>query len=338
MSFFVPAARAVATRCVSGFGARCCQPRNALQKQDVVFTLPARFKAGAARGFQLKNAGRKRGTAEEGEAAVRGGTGPTIDAAQKGGLGGDAQRGPKRKLLWPGIWTLLALTSTYGTLAYLDVKAGIPSSDGSHLPARAQLPQTLSLTPTALGAGLAAHWRDLDGLTTGVLLLSVAIHLLKRAPLPLWRNFVHGPGSAQWTAFTHPLLNASWTHLAANMAALVCFLPDAVHYLDGDLFHASALLASVSLVSSYLTHSAYRLNLAVAPILLVGPSSAIAAAFGVCCVAYAREEVWGPAGAVFGVHQAYAVLRASRGGRGAALLVRCVVGVSRVLLTVRRFI
>ncbi|KAF1925535.1 uncharacterized protein M421DRAFT_69736 [Didymella exigua CBS 183.55] len=241
----------------------------------------------------------------------------------------------RRKVLWPGIWTLFALAGTYGTLAYLDVKNGIPSSDGSHLPERAQLPQTWYLTPTVIREGIVAGWRELDSLTIGIVVASVAIHLLKRSPLPIWEKLIHVTGEAKWTAFTYPLLNSNWTHLALNMAALVWLLPGVVHYFDGDLFHTSAFLVSVPLITSYLTHFAYRFNMTQALVLNVGASGAIFAAFGVYCIAYAKEKLWVPTlfvlrldarewGLMFVLYQAYNMMQASKSGNRPAFLVHLI--------------
>jgi membrane associated rhomboid family serine protease len=238
----------------------------------------------------------------------------------------------RRKLLWPGIWTLLALAGTYGTLGYLDVKAGIPSSDGSQLPERAQLPQTWYLTPTVISEGIKAGWNELDNLTIGIVVATFAIHLLKRSPLPIWERLIHITGEAKWTTFTYTLVNSSWAHAATNMAALAWFLPGVVRYFDGDLFHTSAFLISVPLITSYLTHFAYRFNLANGLVLNLGASGSIAAAFGVYCVAYAHEKVWVPQGLIlrldaiywgllFAASQAYSMFNTPKGGNRPAFLV-----------------
>jgi membrane associated rhomboid family serine protease len=240
----------------------------------------------------------------------------------------------RKQVLWPGIWTLLALAGTYSILAYLDVKAGIPSSDGSDLPTRVQLPQTWYLTPEVIRKGLVTGWREFDSLTIGLAVASMAMHVLTRSTPPIWRKLIHVTGKAKWTAFTYPLVHSSWTHLALNMAALVWFLPGVVHYFDGDLFHTSAFLISVPLTTSYLTHFAYRFNLIQASFLNVGASGAIFAAFGVYCMAYAKEKMWVPAGLVlrldarewsllFVLHQAYNMTRASKSGSRPAFMVCC---------------
>ncbi|KAH6633522.1 hypothetical protein C7974DRAFT_375596 [Boeremia exigua] len=238
----------------------------------------------------------------------------------------------RRKVLWPGVWTLSALVGTYVTLAYLDVKTGVPSSDGSHLPERAQLPQNWYLTPTIILEGAKAAWNELDNLTIGIVVASLAIHLLKKSPLPIWEKLIHITGEAKWTAFTYPLINSSWTHAVQNMAALAWFLPGVVHYFDGDLFHTSAFLVSVPLITSYVTHFAYRFNLASGLVLNLGASGAIAAAFGVYCVAYAHEKVWAPPalilrldamywGLIFAASQAYSITRNVKGGNRPAFFV-----------------
>lgn len=204
----------------------------------------------------------------------------------------------RRQVLWPGLWTLFTLAGTYGALAYLDVKAGIPSSDGSHLAARVQLPQNWSLTPEIIHAGLVAAWNELDGLTVSIVVVSTAIHLLLRSKPSIWKKLVHVPGEAKWTAFTYPLVHPSWKSLAGNMITLTWFLPSVVYYFDGDLFHAAAFLASVPLTTSYLMHFAYRFNLIQATASFAGTSGLSFAILGVYCTAYAREKLWLPVGLI----------------------------------------
>lgn len=238
----------------------------------------------------------------------------------------------RRKLLWPGIWTVLALAGTYGTFAYFDVKAGVSSSDGSQRPDRTQLPQTWYLTPTVVLEGAKAAWNELDNLTIGIVVATLAIHLLKRSPLPIWENLIHVTGEAKWTAFTYPLVNSSWGHAVQNMTALTWLLPSVVYYFDGDLFHTAAFLVSVPLITSYLTHFVYRLNLASGLVLNLGASGAIAAAFGVYSVAYANEKLWTPPGLVlrldamywammYAAAQAYSVVTSPKGGNRPAYMV-----------------
>ncbi|KAJ8108838.1 hypothetical protein OPT61_g7891 [Boeremia exigua] len=238
----------------------------------------------------------------------------------------------RRKILWPGIWTLFALAGTYGTFAYFDVRAGVPSSDGSHLPERAQIPQTWYLTPTVILKGVQAGWNELDGLTIGIFVATFAIHLLKRSPLPIWERLIHVTGEAKWTAFTYPLVNSSWKHAAQNMVALVWFLPGVVYYFDGDLFHTSAFLVSVPLITSYVTHFAYRFNFTSGLVLNLGASGSIAAALGVYSVVYANEKVWFPPGLVlridamywallFAASQAFSMTKTPQGGNRPAFLV-----------------
>lgn len=240
----------------------------------------------------------------------------------------------RRKLLWPGIWTVFALAGTYGTLAYLDVKAGIPSSDGSHLPERvsAQLPQTWYLTPDVIVQGAKAGWKDVDNLTIGIIVATFAIHLLKRSPLPIWERLIHINGEKLWTTFTYPFVNADWKHAATNMVSLYWVLPSVVRYFDGDLFHTSAFLLSAPLITSYLNHFAYRFGISTGLVLNLGASGAIAAAFGAYCVAYANEKLWSPQGvflrldaqywgAVFVAYQTYGFYKGTKGGNRPAFLV-----------------
>lgn len=255
----------------------------------------------------------------------------------------------RRKILWPGIWTLLALAGTYGTLAYLDVRAGVPSSDGSQLPERVQLPQSWYLTPTIFLEGIKAGWNELDNLTIGIIVVQCAIHLLKRSPLPIRQSLIHITGDRKWTAFTYPFLNTNWKHLVTNAFTLVWFLPGVVRYFDGDLFHTTALLVSVPLITSYLSHFAYRLNLVSGFVLNMGGSGIIAASMGVYCVAYANEKLWLPLSLVFRVDsmywalafaasQTYAMIRSPKVGPGPAYSVchvRC--ALSDKLLTFCRF-
>ncbi|KAF9691081.1 hypothetical protein EKO04_011121 [Ascochyta lentis] len=238
----------------------------------------------------------------------------------------------RKKLLVPGIWTVLALSVTYLTFAFLDVKAGIPSSDGSHLSERTQVPQTWYLNPTVVFEGVKAGWNELDNLTIGIVVVTFAVHLLKRSPLPIWENLIHITGEKKWTAFTYPLVNTSWAHAATNMAALAWFLPGVVRYFDGDLFHTAAFLVSVPLMTSYLAHFAYRLRLANGLVMSLGASGVIAAALGVHCVVYADEKMWLPQGLVlrldtmywgmlFAASQAYKMRQTPKGGNRPAYLI-----------------
>lgn len=204
----------------------------------------------------------------------------------------------RNQVPWPGIWTLSALAGMYGALAYLDVKAGVPSSDGSHLPARAELPKNWELTPEIIRAGLVAGWKELDNVTIGIIVASIAIHLLIKPRPSIWRKLIHVTGEAKWTAVTHPLVNNSWRSLSLNMAMLVWLLPSVVHYFDGDLFHTTAFLVSIPLTTSYLMHLACLFDLVQVTKGMVGAGHSLIALFGVYCVAYAQEKLWLPSGLV----------------------------------------
>ncbi|KAF1976153.1 hypothetical protein BU23DRAFT_456081 [Bimuria novae-zelandiae CBS 107.79] len=240
----------------------------------------------------------------------------------------------RRKLLWPGIWTLFALAGTYGTLAYLDAKLGNPFPSDDDIPERtaAHLPKTWYLTPTVIREGSKAFWHDLDKLTTGIVVAVLAIHLLKKSPLPIWENLLHITGERKWTAFTYPFVHAGWDHAVLNMATLAWVLPSVVHYFEDDKYHTSAFLISVPLITSFLTHFVYRLNLASGIMMNMGASGVVAAAFGVYCVKYAKEKMWTPNffvirldamywGLLFIAHQTWKMVKLPTGGNRPAYLV-----------------
>jgi membrane associated rhomboid family serine protease len=211
----------------------------------------------------------------------------------------------RRKLLWPGIWTFFAVTGTYGAFAYLDARYSDPGSDTRELPERAQLQQTWFLTPEVIKQGVKAGWNELDKLTIGVVLASVAIHLMKKSPLPFWEKLIHITGEKRYTAFTYPFVHSNWAHLGQNMFVLCWFMPGVVRYLDGDLFHAAALFASVPLLTSYLQHFAFRWGSVTGLPMNMGSSGAIAAMCGAFCVAYPNEKVWTPSGLVLRLDSMY---------------------------------
>jgi membrane associated rhomboid family serine protease len=201
----------------------------------------------------------------------------------------------RRKLLWPGIWSVFALTGTCGLLAYLDARFNASNSPLESQPSeRTKIPQSWFLTPTVCKEGIAAGWKELDKLTIGIVLASIGMHLLKKSPLPIWEMFIHITGERKYTAFTYPFVHGTWAHLGANMFGLCWFLPAVVHYFDGDLFHTAAFFVSVPLITSYLSHFVYRLDLIKGIPLNIGSSGALAAIVGAFCVANPDEKVWIP--------------------------------------------
>ncbi|KAF1843151.1 uncharacterized protein K460DRAFT_291260 [Cucurbitaria berberidis CBS 394.84] len=244
--------------------------------------------------------------------------------------------GRRRKLLWPGVWTVFAVAGTYGTLAYLDIKYNSEAAF-SHveLPERSQLPQSWFLTPTVIKEGLRTGWNELDKLTIGIVVASVAIHFMKRSPLPFWEHLIHITGEKKYTAFTYPLVHSNWAHIGQNMFALCWFLPGVVRYFDGDMFHTAAFFASVPLITSYLQHFAFRWGTVNSLPLNMGSSGAIAAVFGAFCMAYPDEKVWMPSfvivrldaqywGALFAAWQLVAMVKTQTGGNRPAFMVHLV--------------
>jgi hypothetical protein len=198
-------------------------------------------------------------------------------------------------LLWSGIWSLLAVAGTYGILAYLDVKAGIPSSDGSQLPERPTLSQSWYLTPTVISEGIKATLAGLDSVTIGFILANTAMCL------PPIQKLLARSGLRPFQVVNH-----SWS-LAARYAVeegvfLVLFLPGVVHYFYGDPFHIAAFAISVQLITSNLWNFATRYNFVPAVSKMLGPRYHCYgnyAIFGVYCVAYATEKMWVPPTLIF---------------------------------------
>jgi len=109
----------------------------------------------------------------------------------------------RTKLLWPGIWTLSALTGTYGAFAYLSAThSDATEAATTELPEQTRLPQTWYLTPEVIREGVKAGWKELDKLTIGIVIATVAIHFMKKSPLPFWEKLVHITGEKKYTAFT----------------------------------------------------------------------------------------------------------------------------------------
>ncbi|KAF1919182.1 hypothetical protein BDU57DRAFT_536193 [Ampelomyces quisqualis] len=212
----------------------------------------------------------------------------------------------RQKLLWPGIWTFFAVAGTCGTLAYLDARssANNPSSE-NELPDRIKIPQTWYLTPSVIEEGIKAGSQEIDKLTIGIVAACIAIHFLKKSPLPIWENLIHVTGEKKYTSFTYPYVHATWSHLAQNMWAVCWFLPGVVHAFEGDLCHAAAFFTTVPLITSYLTHFVFRWgNMSGLPFNM-GSSGAISALMGVFCVTYPDEKIWVPESTVFRIDAKY---------------------------------
>jgi membrane associated rhomboid family serine protease len=212
----------------------------------------------------------------------------------------------RRKILWPGIWTVFAVTGTYGAFAYLDTRYGSDDVTGVlEEPDSARLPQSWFLTPTVVKEGLKAGWNDQNKLTIGIVTACVAIHLTRRSPLPFWEKLIHITGERRYTAFTYPFVHSSWGHLAQNAFGLCWFVPGVVRYFDGDLFHTAAFFVSVPLITSYLQHFAFRISPVNGIPLNMGASGAVAAIFGAFCMIYPDEKVWWPSGLILRLDSKY---------------------------------
>jgi membrane associated rhomboid family serine protease len=210
----------------------------------------------------------------------------------------------RAKLMWPGIWTLLAVGGTFGTLASMDAKRD-RSIDITQLSERVQIPQSWFLTPTVVQEGIKAGWNELDKLTIGIVVVSIGIHFLRKLPLPIWARLIHVTGEQKYTAFTYPFVHSHWAHLGHNLFGLCWFLPGVVHYLDDNVLHTAALFASVPLVTSYLQHFIFRWGSIKGIPLNMGASGAVAAIFGAFCMAYPNEKVWTPNFLVFRLDAKY---------------------------------
>jgi membrane associated rhomboid family serine protease len=212
----------------------------------------------------------------------------------------------RRKLFWPGVWTCFALAGTYGTFAYLDVKfSGGAASYETRPLERIQIPQSWFLTPTVIKEGVIAAWKELDKLTIGIIITTIAVHLMKKSPLPFWERLIHITGEKKYTAFTYPLVHADWGHLASNMLVIIWFLPGVVNYLGDDYFQAAALLLSVPLITSYMQHFFFRFGPLTDIPLNLGSSGVLAAVIGAFCVVYPTEKVWFPGGLVLRLDAKY---------------------------------
>lgn len=212
----------------------------------------------------------------------------------------------RRKLLWPGIWTVFALTGTWGVFAYLSATStGTDNFADGQPSGRISIPQTWVLWPSVAWEGIKAGWKEADNLTIGIVIASVGIHLLKRSPLPIWEKMIHITGEKMYTTFTFPFVHLDRSHLITNMYMLCWFLPGVVHYFGGDVCQAAALFFSVPLITSYGAHFIFRaVNVQGIP-LNMGSSGAAAALMGAFCVAYPDEKVWVPTYTIFRIDAKY---------------------------------
>ncbi|KAH3939274.1 hypothetical protein HBI25_207540 [Parastagonospora nodorum] len=211
----------------------------------------------------------------------------------------------RRKIFWPGVWTVFAVAGTYGVFAFLDTKFGSQSTEESAPSERAQIPQTWYMTPTVVIEGVKAGWAELDKLTIGIAVLCVAMHFLRKSPLPIWERLIHITGEKRYTAFTYPLIHSNWAHLGNNFFGLCWFLPGVVHYFDNDSFHAATFLITIPLITTFLQHFVFRWTTVRGIPLNMGASGAIAAALGAFCMAYPDEKVWTPNFLVFRMDAKY---------------------------------
>jgi len=116
------------------------------------------------------------------------------------------------------------------------------------------------------------------------------------------------------------------------MFIMCWFMPGVVRYLDGDVFHAAALFATVPLITSYLQHFVFRWGAIAGIPLELGCSGAVAALLGAYCVAYPNGKVWLPSflvvrldamywGLLFTIWQLASMMKTPKGGNRPAFLV-----------------
>ena len=204
----------------------------------------------------------------------------------------------RKKLLWPSVWTILAVTGTYGAFAYMDANYGEATSPVALQLGRPETSDSRLLTPTVIRDGIKAAWQDIDKLTIGIIGFSAIIHVLRRAGLLSVVNLVHVSGYHRYTAFTYPFINKNWLHLGVTSLALCWILPGVVRHFDGDLWHTAAFLGGVSLTTAYLQHVVIRFACPNRILIERGAVHLCETIFGAYCVAYPNEKMWTPAGIV----------------------------------------
>ena len=119
----------------------------------------------------------------------------------------------RKKLLWPGIWTVLAVTGTYGVFAYMDANYDETTSPVALQPGRPETSDSWLLTLTVIRDGIKSAWQDLDKLTIGIIGFSAVIHVLRRSDLFSLANLVHVTSHHRYMAFTYPFIYKNWVHL-----------------------------------------------------------------------------------------------------------------------------
>lgn len=211
----------------------------------------------------------------------------------------------RQRLLWPGIWTILAVAGTYGVFAYMDANYGDATSRVTLQPDRLETSDSWLFTPTVIRDGIKAGWQDLGKLTVGIIGLSAAIHVLRRSDLFSLVKLVHIAGQHRYTAFTHPFIYKNWVHLGRTSLILCWVLPGVVRHFDGDLWHTAAFLVSVPLIMVYLQHFVFRFTTLNGIPTHLGAAPLCLAIFGAYCVAYADEKMWTPAGIVLRLESEY---------------------------------
>ena len=204
----------------------------------------------------------------------------------------------RKKLLRPGIWTVLAVIGTYSVFAYIDANYGEATSPVALQPGRPETSDSWFLTPTVIRDGIKAAWQDLDKLTIGIIGFSAVVHVLRRVGLLSLVNLVHVTSYHRYTAFTYPFINKNWPQLGLTSLVLCWILPGVVRHFDGDLWHTAAFLEGVSLTTAYLQHVVLGFTFPTRILVNRGAAYMCQAIFGAYCVAYSNEKMWTPAGIV----------------------------------------
>lgn len=195
----------------------------------------------------------------------------------------------RKKLLWPGLFTVASISGIYCGFAYLDEQYDLQDRNL----VAAEWSNSWYFTPTIIWEGIKNGVKEVDVLTLGVMGLYTAIYLTKRLPIRFWERLAHIAGDRTWTLATYSFVHPRLSGLTASFFFLIWFMPGVVRYFDGDYLHAAAFYLSLPILLCFLRHFQFLGKNPVLGIPLeVGSSGALCGLIGAYTAAYPWEKIW----------------------------------------------